>query len=570
MTLRVSLPDHGLANLPLCPRGLPQTLRNLIHASYSSIAIRVAARDVSAVLRTLRSCREDLTMVKVGKMRLSPVSMPDDGEPGSMDILVNGEALQQWARSQPACGPPTGSEPPVASGSSLASSLARLFQESPAAAALDDAGISYKITHVERTVSYENLPRQTILEYTLPAAAKELGIAAPSPPTAFETVGHIAHYNLRSEHLPFKYLIGAVTLDTETTIRTVVTKPEAISGVFRACPLELIAGEPDYVAEVHQGGMRFRLDFSTVYWNSRLGEEHGRVCASVAQRIREASAGAPLWVLDATGGVGPFAITLAVSHGLSHIVCNDLNPEAYRWMQENVSLNRCGGRIECRNEDARDLLKELLPSRRVGAVLLNLPELSLDFLRSVGEVLGDLQRERSQMLSQEQPAPAGLGGAAPACQRSRDPLPWFYVECFSRKEDAEEEVVFRAMGKLYPRVGEWLTGLMGLTGEHAQCPAGPGQGGAPGCYTPEFRRAVNSAADIAFEHSQAVRRVRMVSASRLYCCLEFRLTWLDEEDLLETLRNALGELCLPIEEPGGSGESGESGESKEPLVKRAC
>jgi len=29
-------------------------------------------------------------------------------------------------------------------------------------------------------------------------------------PTAFETVGHMAHLNLREQHIPFKHLIGQV------------------------------------------------------------------------------------------------------------------------------------------------------------------------------------------------------------------------------------------------------------------------------------------------------------------------------------------------------------------------
>jgi len=32
-------------------------------------------------------------------------------------------------------------------------------------------------------------------------------------PTAFETIGHIAHMNLRDEQLPFKHIIGQVLLD---------------------------------------------------------------------------------------------------------------------------------------------------------------------------------------------------------------------------------------------------------------------------------------------------------------------------------------------------------------------
>ena len=32
-------------------------------------------------------------------------------------------------------------------------------------------------------------------------------------PSAFETIGHVAHFNLLSEHAPYKYIIGAIVLE---------------------------------------------------------------------------------------------------------------------------------------------------------------------------------------------------------------------------------------------------------------------------------------------------------------------------------------------------------------------
>jgi tRNA G37 N-methylase Trm5 len=59
-------------------------------------------------------------------------------------------------------------------------------------------------------------------------------------PSSFETVGHIAHLNLRDELLPYKHLVGQVLLDKNPNIQTVVNK--ARRPCFPGSLFELISG----------------------------------------------------------------------------------------------------------------------------------------------------------------------------------------------------------------------------------------------------------------------------------------------------------------------------------------
>ena len=53
-------------------------------------------------------------------------------------------------------------------------------------------------------------------------------------------VGHIAHVNLRSEALEYKYLIGEVILvKNKKALKTVVNKVSSIENVYRTFPLEV-------------------------------------------------------------------------------------------------------------------------------------------------------------------------------------------------------------------------------------------------------------------------------------------------------------------------------------------
>lgn len=110
-------------------------------------------------------------------------------------------------------------------------------------------------------------------------------------PSSFETVGHVAHLNIRDELIPYKHLIGQVILDKNLNIRTVVNKVRAKFGMFvhvpagaqalakgephplqvgtitndyRVFQMEVIAGDAQTETEVVQHKARFKLDFSKV------------------------------------------------------------------------------------------------------------------------------------------------------------------------------------------------------------------------------------------------------------------------------------------------------------------
>jgi len=55
-------------------------------------------------------------------------------------------------------------------------------------------------------LSYDDFSTEAVLKRLLPASLGDM-------PSSFETIGHIAHINLKNEFLPYKNVIGQVLLD---------------------------------------------------------------------------------------------------------------------------------------------------------------------------------------------------------------------------------------------------------------------------------------------------------------------------------------------------------------------
>merc|ERR1711903_73472 len=200
--------------------------------------------------------------------------------------------------------------------------------------------------------SMEVVSQSLVLDYdyfTFDEILREILPDGTDVPSSFETIGHVAHLNLRDEHLPFKHVIGQVLLDKNSPkIRTVVNKVGSIENEFRVLPMEVLAGEEGMETEVRQHGLRFRMDFSKVYWNSRLETEHKRLVDSFAPSDV---------VCDAMAGIGPFAVPAALAG--HEVWANDLNPSCAHYLALNAKLNKAS-QLHPSCLDGRSFLRDLI------------------------------------------------------------------------------------------------------------------------------------------------------------------------------------------------------------------
>ncbi|XP_019415996.1 PREDICTED: tRNA (guanine(37)-N1)-methyltransferase 2-like [Lupinus angustifolius] len=210
-----------------------------------------------------------------------------------------------------------------------------------------------KLNELKSLCEFEVLPYSLTLGYSywnVDHVLKQILPPGVEVPSSFETIGHIAHLNLHDELLPFKDVIAKVIYDKNyPRIKTIVNKVGTITNEFRVPEFEVLAGEHDMITEVKQYGATFKLDYSLVYWNSRLEHEHKRL-------VSQFQAGEI--ICDMFAGIGPFAIPAAQKGCI--VYANDLNPYSINYLRVNAKINKVGDHIFAYNMDARKFIFQMM------------------------------------------------------------------------------------------------------------------------------------------------------------------------------------------------------------------
>lgn len=186
---------------------------------------------------------------------------------------------------------------------------------------------------------------------------------------AFDIIGDIAVIKLPDELLPKKHLIGQALMRVHRHVRTVLRQVGAVSGEFRTRELEVIAGGPQTETVYHEGGCAFKADLARVYFSPRLAHERLRI----ASLVKPGEVVANLFA-----GVGCYSIIIAKHSRAARVYSIDKNPNAFKYMCENIRINKVGDRVVPILGDAREVVKAQLAGK-ADRVPMPLPELARKF-----------------------------------------------------------------------------------------------------------------------------------------------------------------------------------------------
>lgn len=166
-------------------------------------------------------------------------------------------------------------------------------------------------------------------------------------PRGFQTLGKVMILKLNSKLLRKKELIGQACLELLPKIKSVFLNYGKIEGAFRTPEkIGVIAGENNPIVEHKEHGVIYRFNFTKIIFSK--GNLNERKFLTTLVKEGEI-------IVDMFAGIGYFSLPIGKHSSVEKIYSIELNPEAYKFLVENIKLNRLENKIvpiigDCKEE----------------------------------------------------------------------------------------------------------------------------------------------------------------------------------------------------------------------------
>lgn len=164
-------------------------------------------------------------------------------------------------------------------------------------------------------------------------------------PAGFQRIGHVVILNLRPEISGYAKQIAGLVLDNFTYVKTVCLAG-GVSGELRKPSVKWLAGEKRTETIHTENGCQFSLDVTKVMLSKGNLSERGRLPPLV--RPGEI-------VVDMFAGIGYFSIPIAKHARPGKVYSIEKNPDSFRYLRENIRLNRVQERVSPTLGDCREV-----------------------------------------------------------------------------------------------------------------------------------------------------------------------------------------------------------------------
>ncbi len=208
----------------------------------------------------------------------------------------------------------------------------------------------------------------------MPRPLKELlkdiiGEKAARAVGAFDLIGDIAVIRIPEELRAHSEIIGKTLMKINKNVKSVWAQIGPVEGDFRIRELVHIAGEKRSETIYKENGCIFKVDVTKVFFTPRLSQERKRIADLVSDNET---------VFNMFAGVGTFSIVIAKKK-FAVVHSSEINPHAYNYMVENISLNKLKGMVIPYLNDAAEVAEKL--EGKADRVLMPLPEKAIEYYK---------------------------------------------------------------------------------------------------------------------------------------------------------------------------------------------
>lgn len=137
-----------------------------------------------------------------------------------------------------------------------------------------------------------------------------------------------------------------VFLKKNPRFKTICLQGE-IKGKYRLPKIKVLAG--DGTETIHkESDCLFKLDVSKIMWSKGNFNERRRI----AEQVKNGEI-----VIDCFAGIGYFSIPIAKASKAKQVYAIELNPTAFKYLEENIRMNRLANIIAIQGDCAKEIKK---------------------------------------------------------------------------------------------------------------------------------------------------------------------------------------------------------------------
>ncbi len=187
--------------------------------------------------------------------------------------------------------------------------------------------------------------------------------------SSYDIIGDIAVIDFDDSLKKVETTIAWTLKRTNKNIKVVAKRSKKTLGKFRIRKVMPIVGEKRTETIHKENNIRLKIDLNKAYYSVRYSSERLRLLKQIKNNEK---------ILVMFAGVGPFPILFAKKKNVQ-VWANELNPDAVRFLKENIKLNKLNKKVKIVEGDAHEVILKI--RKKFDRIIMPLPHSAKDFLK---------------------------------------------------------------------------------------------------------------------------------------------------------------------------------------------